>query len=282
MKKPFLQDDAFLADVAQAREQSDRLHLWWMGQSGFLLMWQGSTVLLDPYLSDSLAEMTAGSDQPHVRLTERVVDPRRLDFVEVVTASHNHPDHLDGATILPLLDANPQLTLIVPAANLEEAAVALDLSPARLTPIATGQPVRVQPFTFHAVPAAHEALEMDDQGRHKYTGLVVKAGPWTIYHSGDTVRYNGLVERLSPWQLDVALLPINGRHPAPNIEGNLTGPEAAQLAHDIGAALAIPCHYDMFEFNTASPDPFVAAAEELGQRYRVLRNGERVSLGGNQ
>lgn len=278
MKKPYLQDDAFLADVARAREQEERLHLWWLGQSGFLLVWQGSALLLDPYLSDSLSQLSAGSDQPHVRMTERVVDPRRLDFVDVVTSSHLHPDHLDAATILPLLEANPQLTLIVSAANLEAVATTLDLLPARLTPIAAGQPVRVQPFTFHAVPAAHEALETDDQGRHKYIGLIVKAGPWTIYHSGDTMRYDGMVEYLSPWQLDVALLPINGRHPAPDIAGNLTGPEAAHLAHDTGAALAIPCHYDMFQFNTASPDAFVATAQELGQPYRVLHNGERLSL----
>jgi hypothetical protein len=31
----------------------------------------------------------------------------------------------------------------------------------------------------------------------------------------------------------------------------------------------------MFEFNTESPDEFVKACEELGQRYRVLRGGER-------
>ena len=35
----------------------------------------------------------------------------------------------------------------------------------------------------------------------------------------------------------------------------------------------------MFEFNTASPDAFVAECERLGQAYRVLQNGERLTLG---
>ena len=57
----------------------------------------------------------------------------------------------------------------------------------------------------------------------------------------------------------------------------LNGPEAAQLAHDINARLVIPCHFEMFEFNTASPDPFIAEARNLHQAHRVLRAGERWS-----
>jgi L-ascorbate metabolism protein UlaG (beta-lactamase superfamily) len=99
----------------------------------------------------------------------------------------------------------------------------------------------------------------------------------TIYHSGDTVWYDGMVERLRPARIDIALLPLNGRAPARRVAGNLNGPEAARLAHEIGARLVIPCHYEMFEFNTASPDAFVAECERLGQRYRLLRAGERWS-----
>ena len=40
----------------------------------------------------------------------------------------------------------------------------------------------------------------------------------------------------------------------------------------------MPCHYDMFVFNTASPDPFVDECERLGQPYRVVRAGERCSV----
>ena len=43
----------------------------------------------------------------------------------------------------------------------------------------------------------------------------------------------------------------------------------------MGAKLVIPCHYEMFEFNTAPPDEFIATAAEISQQYRVLRCGER-------
>jgi L-ascorbate metabolism protein UlaG (beta-lactamase superfamily) len=78
--------------------------------------------------------------------------------------------------------------------------------------------------------------------------------------------------------IDVALLPINGRAPERRVAGNLTGEEAAELAHAIGARLAVPMHFEMFEFNTEPPDAFVAACQRLGQACRVLRAGERLTL----
>src|SRR5207245_5035394 len=117
--KPLLQDEAFLADVAAAREDFEHFHLWWLGQSGFLLQWQGSHLLFDPYLSDSLTKKYAATDKPHVRMTERVVAPERLNFIGVVTSSHNHTDHLDPETLVPLLRANPQMDLVIPEANRE-------------------------------------------------------------------------------------------------------------------------------------------------------------------
>ena len=278
MKKPVLQDETFLADVAQTALEPDRLHIWWLGQSGFLIRWQDDFLLLDPYLSDSLTRKYADTDKPHVRLTERVIAPEKLDFVSVVTSSHNHTDHLDGETLRPLLSANPQLTVLVPAANRKFAADRLQVAPERLTTIACGQPLIIGPWTFHAVPAAHEELAVDENGNHKFIGLVVAIGPWTIYHSGDTVRYAGMVDWLKPFAIDVALLPVNGRDPARGVAGNLSGPEAVQLAQDCDMKLIIPCHFDMFEFNTVVPDAFVAAAARKSQAYHLLQNGEQLSL----
>ena len=279
MIKPVLQDDAFLEDVFRAKSDPDRLHLWWLGQSGFLVQWQGYHLLIDPYLSDSLTKKYASTEKPHVRMTERVIGPERLDFVDVVTSSHNHTDHLDGETLIPLLKASPNLTLLVSRANLDFAAERLQVSTDRLTPIhADGEAITVDPFTFHAIPSAHEALEPDENGDHRFIGFIVQAGTWTIYHRGDCVLYDGIVERLNQRNINIALLPINGHDPARGVAGNFSAEEAAQLGKQIHAGLVIPCHYEMFEFNTASPQEFVQAAERIGQNYRVLKCGERLDL----
>ena len=66
MIEPALQDDALLADIAAASRELDRFHLWWLGQSGFLVHWQGHFALLDPYLSDSLTQKYASTDKPQI------------------------------------------------------------------------------------------------------------------------------------------------------------------------------------------------------------------------
>ena len=277
MIEPFLADEAFLSDVRRTRGEPG-LHLWWLGQSGFLLHHEGRFALLDPYLSESLTKKYAATDKPHVRMTRRVVDPAKLNFIHVVTSSHNHTDHLDAETIKPLLAANPKLKLVVPEANREFVAQRLGVPLNVPEGVEDGMSVKVAGFEFHGVPAAHERREVDGMGRDQFMGYVVKAGPWTVYHSGDTVLYDGMVERMEQFNVDVALLPINGRSRERRVAGNLDGRESAQLAKIIGAGTVIPCHYDMFEFNTASPQDFMAECERLGQPYKVLRAGERRGI----
>src|SRR5690349_9233041 len=110
MKSAFRKDDDLLADIAEVRARK-RPRLWWVGQSGFLVYADGKSVLFDPYLSDSLTRKYAGTDKPHVRLTERVIEPGRLTGLDVITSSHNHTDHLDAETLHPLLKANPKARL---------------------------------------------------------------------------------------------------------------------------------------------------------------------------
>ena len=272
---PFLKDDAFLADVeAACTSQPDALHLWWLGQSGYLVAYQGTRLLLDPYLSDLLTTKYAASEKPHTRMTERVIAPELLTQISVITSSHNHTDHLDAETLQPIFATNPAATLVCPTANIVFVAERLGWqTPAsQLRGVEIGERYRQGVVSLTAVPAAHEDL------LPCYVGFIIEVGPWTLYHSGDTIPYEGMEALLAPYSPTVALLPINGRLPERHVSGNLWGDEAATLAKNIGAKLAIPGHYDMFTFNTESPTLFVSTCERIGQPYRVLRAGERLTL----
>jgi len=275
MIAPMRKDREFLASVAEAEGDTGHGHLWWLGQSGFLLHWEEAFLLFDPYLSDSLTRKYADTDKPHVRMTERVIAPERLDFVDVVTSSHNHTDHLDAETLKPLLAVNPDVRMVVPAANRGFAAERLGVDGERLSGIDAGGSLRHGPFELQAVPAAHEELARNEAGEYAYLGLVVRCGSWSVYHSGDTLLYEGMVEWLRPFAPEVAILPINGRVPERRVAGNLNGEQAAWLGREIGAKQVIPCHFEMFAFNTAQPEPFIEAAREFGVEPRVMRAGER-------
>ena len=272
MIEPFLKDEALLADVHAARERKDKVHLWWLGQSGFLIHAGEHCLLVDPYLSDSLTKKYAATDKPHVRMTERVIAPEKLDFIDVVTSSHNHTDHLDAETLLPLRMVNPKLQMVIPEVNRAFVAERLRTDPSWPMGLSDGSQVSVAGFQITAVPAAHEHVEA------QFLGYVIRAGGFSIYHSGDTVLYDGMARRLAEFKIDLALLPINGAKPERRVAGNLNGTEAARIAHDCGARCVVPCHYEMFEFNTASPDEFIKEARRLQQPYRVLRAGERMEL----
>ena len=104
--QPLLKDESLLKDIRMAPNHENTFHLWWLGQSGFLLKWKGKHFLMDPYLSDSLTKKYENTAKPHIRMTERVIDPQKLNFIDVVSSSHNHTDHLDGETLKPILKNN--------------------------------------------------------------------------------------------------------------------------------------------------------------------------------
>jgi L-ascorbate metabolism protein UlaG (beta-lactamase superfamily) len=278
MKTAWLKDDAFLADVLSARAREDALHLWWLGQSGFLLCHRGQFLLMDPYLSDSLTEKYANTDKPHVRVSERVIAPERLDFIDTVTASHIHTDHLDPGTVGPLLAVNPRLRLVVPEAVREIAAARLDIPAARLSGLVDRSTMTIGAFELHALPSAHDTLETDEAGRDKYLGYVVQAGSLRVYHSGDTRRYAGMEERLRALSVNIALLPINGWAPERRVAGNLNAVEAVDVAVRAGVDLVVPHHYDMFAFNTGDPEELAAEARRRALPFKILRLGERLTL----
>ncbi len=282
MIRPLQSHGALLADIRASDRRDGNFRLWWLGQSGFLLQWQSVHVLLDPYLSDSLTRKYSQTDKPHVRMTELVIDPAQLSFADIATSTHNHTDHLDAETLDPILARNPSLKLVIADANRAFVADRLGIDTALPVGVDNGTTVEISGIRFSGVASAHESVESDEQGRARFLGYVLQFGEWTIYHSGDTVRYPGMAERLQPFRIQVALLPINGRAPERRVPGNLFGREAAQLAKDIAAELVIPCHFDMFAFNTASPDEFRRECGRLGQPYRVLQCGEKWDSKGLQ
>jgi L-ascorbate metabolism protein UlaG (beta-lactamase superfamily) len=290
MKPAFQKDSQFIADVRRALRAGE-FRLWWLGQSGFLVVRNGRAIVLDPYLSDSLTEKYRSTDKPHVRMTERVVDPvalAELGVIDLVVSSHNHTDHFDPETLVPLLIRNASAVLVLPEANRQIGGQRLtQVSPGVaashwdicLRGLDDGETIAVAGIEVRGIAAAHNTIERDENGHCRFLGYVVRWGGWSIYHSGDTLLHDGLVPALRPLNIDMALLPINGNKPERRVAGNLDGREAATLAHDIGARCVVPCHYDLFEFNTETPDDFIAECRRIGQVFQVLRNGE--GWGGN-
>ena len=268
-----IKDNDFIAQVQRYENDKKNFHLWWLGQSGYLLLWQGKKILIDPYLSDSLTKKYTGTHKPHTRMSERVVNPDLLKNISIVSSSHNHTDHLDGETLIPIIKNNPGVRFIIPEANRSFVAGRTQAAEAFPSGMNEGKHITFGDFTFHGIAAAHNDVDRNEKGECLYMGYIIQFGNYTIYHSGDTLWYTGLEKMLRPFQINLALLPINGNDPARGVAGNLNVQEAADLAKAAGIQHVIPCHYDMFTFNTANPADFAVKAEAVGQAYTILPIG---------
>jgi L-ascorbate metabolism protein UlaG (beta-lactamase superfamily) len=237
--------------------------LYWLGQAGFVVDAGPHRILIDPYLSDSLAAKYAGTAYPHQRKMEAPVTPAGLGRVDLVLVTHHHTDHMDPGTLAPLARLNPDLRFIVPRAALAQAQERIGAG-GRLSSIDAGETTEALPGALvRAVRAAHETLERDEAGHHRFLGYGLGLEGVTLLHSGDTVPFEGQVAELAGLRADLALLPVNGRSEAlqrAGFAGNLTVEEAVALCQASGIGALIAHHYGMFDFNTADPEAIERAA----------------------
>lgn len=280
---PAQSDAKLLADICgYTPAQANAFALWWLGQSGFLLKYQDSVAVIDPYLSDSLTVKYAESKQPHVRMTARCVDPAALAFVQVAFITHGHTDHFDAVTLRAMATApnrTTRLQIVMPASLEDRAHSDLAGVGIQIIPVNVGEEGIIGPYRYRAVPAAHTTLETDRHGQLLFLGYVLTLAGVSVYHSGDTVWSDEVLTAVRPLHPDVALLPINGHDPSRGVAGNLNPIEAAEWAKTLGVKLVIPHHYEMFEFNTASAEPFVMRCRQIAQSFHLLRCGERWPRG---
>jgi L-ascorbate metabolism protein UlaG (beta-lactamase superfamily) len=256
--------------------------LWWVGQAGFLVQGPRLRFLVDPYLSDSLAEKYRGSERPHVRMRPSPVDPAALRDIDVVFATHGHTDHLDPQTVGPIAKANPGCLFVVPG-SCADTAVARGVPADRLVEAQAFGSFEVAGMRVHAVPSAHEELAIDDHGRILALGYVIEAEGGTIYHSGDCAPYAGLAGNLARFRIDLGLLPVNGRdavRKAKGVPGNFTLEEALDLAKRCGFGATIAHHFGMFDFNTIdlSAARLFLATRGKEQAFVLAEEGRAYSL----
>jgi L-ascorbate metabolism protein UlaG (beta-lactamase superfamily) len=248
-------------DVLGRRQlPAGQVALAWLGQAGFAFRAGDITGLIDPFLSPYEG-----------RRYEATLDPASCRDVDVVLCTHEHLDHLDAAAMPAIADASPSTTIVVPTPIVDMVTEA-GVSPDRVVGMQPDETMRLGSIGVRAVPAMH-GVTVDDAygfgrelsgGLVRFLGYVLDAGGTTVYHAGDTIRFDGMAEQLAPLEIDVALLPINGRdadREARGLVGNLSEREAADVAIEIGAGALVPMHYDLFTGNLGDPAEVLRASD---------------------
>ena len=209
----------------------------WLTQAGLLLQNDKIKIMVDPYLTDSLGEI-----KPDKKRRIPADESYLKASPDVILITHDHIDHLDMASLKPILDncASPALVMAGEAAYNKLVTLGGEHNYVLLAPHSVWSERGV---TFYSVRAEHSDRSA--------VGFIIDDGEQTYYVSGDTLYNYDVIDDvldLAPDGVDYAFLPINGRG------NNMNGHDAADFAYEIGAKCAIPVHYGLTDDLT--PDEF--------------------------
>jgi L-ascorbate 6-phosphate lactonase len=273
-----------IADAVRAARPADGVTVWLLGNAGVLVMdASGRRLAIDPWTSPWLESAGATNPEPVVRQrAARLRSEELAELVDAVLVTHEHPDHLDPGLVDALTTAG--VPVFLPKGCLP-AAQACGYPTSALRPVLVDEDVDACGFGVVALPAAHAFAGneygsytqwLDEAGDHRAVGFVVRCGGRVLFHSGDTVMWHGLAERLRAARVDTCLLPINGRdwlREERGLVGNLTARESADLAAACGAEVLVPVHFDGVVGNTGSPGELVDYASAAYPQLSVLLPG---------
>ena len=202
----------------------------WLTQAGLLFENGNITVMVDPYLSDAMAKKNP---------TRARRMPTNVEYLDkqpdVIIITHNHDDHLDPETLLPIIERSKKpITFLAPYNAY------LDLKKFggnhNYVMLGAHSVWSERGITFYGVHAEH----------HDRTaaGYILDDGEKTYYVSGDTLYNYEVIDdvtELAPDGVDYAFLPINGKG------NNMNAHDAADFAYEIDAKVGVPIHWGLVD-----------------------------------
>jgi L-ascorbate metabolism protein UlaG (beta-lactamase superfamily) len=252
--------------------------IWWIGQSGFVLKTHKLTLYIDPYLSRFAERITQGKVNEHIRMSQPPMEPHEVINADLVFCTHDHADHIDPDGIPMISKASPKAQFLVPRCAMK---TVLDygIDSSRIHTLSGNDSLMIKGVEVFGIPAKHESFDMDEKDGFPYLSYLIRIDNMTIFHAGDTIPYDGQIEKIRPFNVDLAFVPINGRDDFRHnlqFEGNFDSKEAVEFAQRIGAKMTIPMHYNMFTLNTADVHDFVKIARQHGLNHLVMNHGEKI------
>lgn len=201
------------------------MRVTWLGQAGLLFENEKVKILIDPYLSDSLAELDRAKTR-RVPVLEKLFDIKP----DVMIFTHNHRDHYDPETVKRFIDEKTKVTVLAPVSVWGDVRkiggsnnFVLFNALSRWTE---------NGVMFMAIPAEHS---------DPYAiGVIIDDGKKKYYVTGDTL-YNERIFKELPSDIYAVFLPVNG------VGNNMNMVDAKAFCERIKPEVAVPIHCGMFD-----------------------------------
>ena len=202
------------------------MKITWLGQAGLMFETEGKSIIVDPYLSDSVATI-----EPHNH--RRVpVEEKWLEITpDILVLTHNHLDHTDLETLRHYLGEDSSVCVLASYNAWQKVRKTFGGIKNNYVMFNRGTRWTEEKLEFRAVYAEHS----DEHA----IGFLLKAEGKTYYVTGDTL-YNEKVLLDLPKDIDYVFLPVNGKG------NNMNMTDAAAFCEEVGAT-AIPIHCGLFD-----------------------------------
>ena len=209
----------------------------WITQAGLVFRSERLTVVVDPYLSNSVGELEPEKNR-RVPVCEEIFDIRP----DVILITHEHLDHLDPKTLDRFLSSSDKPITVMAGENAYK----------RLLQFGNGHNyVLLSPHSVYSVGGVTFYSVKAEHSDRTAVGFIIDDGEKTYYVSGDTLYNFDVIDDvldLVEDGVDYAFLPING------VGNNMNAKDAADFAYEIGAKRAVPVHYGLFD--NINPEDF--------------------------
>ncbi len=232
----------------------------YIGHSTFLItLNDGTVLLLDPWFGARVFGMN--------RMIQPALKQESLSRCDIIIASHAHDDHFDNEAIMLAKRLNS--TIIGPS-EVGSKAERGGVSPEKIRILNEKDDCEINGMTIHGVPAYHPG---------EVLGIVIETDERVIYHSGDTILFDELINKLSEYRIDVALVTIGGLKVMFR-KLMMDYLDASKLVAKIKPKFAIPMHFKTFRGINADPNDFQknVKLEDPDIEVLILNPGESFKL----
>ncbi|HVP01441.1 MAG TPA: metal-dependent hydrolase [Solirubrobacteraceae bacterium] len=223
----------------------------YLGHSAFALEHEGTTVLIDPFLTGN-PKAAASADEV---------------AADAILVTHGHADHLGDTVAIAKRTGAPVAAIVELAGEIGgDLPSGHDVRDPNI-----GGTVEFGWGWARWVPAWHTSTTPKGTVNTP-AGIVVRIGGKTIYHVGDSALFSDIALPGRRDQLDLALIPIGGHYTMDRFDAVV----AAEL---IGAPQVVPIHYNTFPPIQADAAAYASDVGGTGKaEVVVLDPGEALEL----
>ena len=212
------------------------MNIRWLGHAAFELTADGTTVLVDPFLTGNPKAAASADDLS----------------ADAILLTHGHGDHYGdivsiakrtGATVVAITEIAGEL-----GGELGDGNTVLDPN--------MGGKVELDWGSVRMMPAWHTSTTPNGTVSTP-AGLLIEFGGKRVYHMGDTALFSDLQLAKRYGRIDVAIMPIGGHYTMDRFD-------AVVAAEWVGADTVIPCHYGTFPPIETDVEAFKSDVQNAG------------------